>query len=257
MVSDHEMTVLTDLAQRLPLETIEIYYQMLLRGIELARRSSQPHFVLEMVLLRMANAPYALQMPELLKTVRKIAEKKAWNIPGIQISSEGQVSHSVVGTKAESITEEKKANRTIDSVPAEWAQFLAWLSSHDPVLHVQVSKSTVRVGNKPNELILSVIPIYGESLKKGLSHDRLVAALQNFFGLSLAALTIEEDAQLAKNNRQSHDQTDIKKAEREAMNHPVVREILELFNGSIVDVRLNAYSQSCDACDNGDSDYEM
>lgn len=258
MMSDHEMAVLSDLAQKLPVETIEIYYQILLRGVELAKRSSQPHFVLEMILLRMANAPYALQMPDLIKTVKKIAERKIPDFPGKQFLSKEHVNLRVIEPEPEIAPEldRGKSAITLDSIPANWEQFLSWLSSHDPVLHVQVSKSAVRPGDKANELILSVMPIYGESLRKGPSHDRLIDSLENFFGISNIILTVEEDAQLARNDRETQRQIDPKKIEREVMSHPLVREILELFNGSIVDVRMNAYSESCDVCDTDDSDYE-
>ncbi|MCX7822851.1 MAG: DNA polymerase III subunit gamma/tau [Syntrophobacterales bacterium] len=245
-VSDYERSFLEKLANKISTETLEIYYQILLRAIELAKRSSQPHFVLEMSLLKMANAPNVFYMPDLLRETKELIGKSKL------VSREVTTPYDPVKyqvSEGQNTSSDMVIPNTVEDIVTNWDGFLKWVSSHDPVLYTQISKSTVRVGPKTNELILSVIPIYGENLRKGPSHDRLVLTLKSFFGIKDLIVTIEDDEELAKRIKKNQNSHDLNRIKQEALSHPLVREILELFNGSIVDVRPSAYLQNSDELD--------
>lgn len=249
-MSDYDFSLLENLSKKLSNETLELYYQILIRGIELAKKSSQPHFVLEMSLLRMASVPDIISMPDLLQALKEIMDKSRQVRKDVAIFPKLSQAQK---TALQDVPKESSIGKTANDVISQWNEFLSWLASHDSVLHVQVAKSTVRYGDRPNEIVLSVIPVYGESLRKGPSHDRLMAALNRFFRIKDLNITVEDSEDLAKSVKQNQNRIDVKQLEKEMRAHPVVREILEMFNGSIVDIRANAYSQNYD----GDEiDYE-
>jgi len=242
-ISEHEFEILADLAKKLVPEMLDIYYQILIRGIELARRSSQPHFVLEMTLLKMAGAPNALFMPDIIKSVRELAGIKAGQIPIEIPAHQEQVAQKIEPIKFQP-DEKLPTPRSIDDIVAEWRQFLNWLSSYDQVLHVKLANSIVQKGQKDKELIISVMPVYGEVLKTEASQEQIKNSLRSFFGSSELTLNIKEDDSISQNTKQTQNNSEIKRMRREIETHPLIMEILELFNGSIVDVRVDAYSEN-------------
>lgn len=239
-MSDYEFSFLENLGKRLSIETVEVYYQILIRAMELAKRSSQPHFVLEMTLLRMANVPSLLEMPALLRAAKEIMNRPGGILKEVPVDRSGCNTSMMEYREVSALP---KTHKTVDDIVKEWSNFLKWLSSEDPILHVQIAGSVVRQGYKANEVVLSVIPVYGENLRKGPSRERLMTALEGFFKIRDLIITVEDNEELAISIKQNNNHTDIKRVEKEMFNHPLVREILELFNGSIVDVRMNAYSQ--------------
>jgi DNA polymerase-3 subunit gamma/tau len=242
-IPEHEFEILADLAKKLVPEMLDIYYQILIRGIELARRSSQPHFVLEMTLLKMASAPNALFMPDIIKSVRELAGIKAGQIPIEIPAHQEQVAQKIEPIKFQP-DEKLPTPRSIDDIVAEWRQFLNWLSSYDQVLHVKLANSIVQKGQKDKELIISVMPVYGEVLKTEASQEQIKNSLRSFFGSSELTLNIKEDDSISQNTKQTQNNSEIKRMRREIETHPLIMEILELFNGSIVDVRVDAYSEN-------------
>ena len=242
-IPEHEFEILADLAKKLVPEMLDIYYQILIRGIELARRSSQPHFVLEMTLLKMAGAPNALFMPDIIKSVRELAGIKAGQIPIEIPAHQEQVAQKIEPIKFQP-DEKLPTPRSIDDIVAEWRQFLNWLSSYDQVLHVKLANSIVQKGQKDKELIISVMPVYGEVLKTEASQEQIKNSLRSFFGSSELTLNIKEDDSISQNTKQTQNNSEIKRMRREIETHPLIMEILELFNGSIVDVRVDAYSEN-------------
>jgi len=242
-ISEHEFEILADLAKKLVPEMLDIYYQILIRVIELARRSSQPHFVLEMTLLKMAGAPNALFMPDIIKSVRELAGIKAGQIPIEIPAHQEQVAQKIEPIKFQP-DEKLPTPRSIDDIVAEWRQFLNWLSSYDQVLHVKLANSIVQKGQKDKELIISVMPVYGEVLKTEASQEQIKNSLRSFFGSSELTLNIKEDDSISQNTKQTQNNSEIKRMRREIETHPLIMEILELFNGSIVDVRVDAYSEN-------------
>jgi len=242
-ISEHEFEILADLAKKLVPEMLDIYYQILIRGIELARRSSQPHFVLEMTLLKMAGAPNALFMPDIIKSVRELAGIKAGQIPIEIPAHQEQVAQKIEPIKFQP-DEKLPTLRSIDDIVAEWRQFLNWLSSYDQVLHVKLANSIVQKGQKDKELIISVMPVYGEVLKTEASQEQIKNSLRSFFGTSKLTLNIKEDDSISQNTKQTQKNSETNRMRREIETHPLVMEVLELFNGSIVDVRVDAYSEN-------------
>ena len=242
-ISEHEFEILADLAKKLVPEMLDIYYQILIRGIELARRSSQPHFVLEMTLLKMAGAPNALFMPDIIKSVRELAGIKAGQIPIEIPAHQEQVAQKIEPIKFQP-DEKLPTLRSIDDIVAEWRQFLNWLSSYDQVLHVKLANSIAQKGQKDKELIISVMPVYGEVLKTEASQEQIKNSLRSFFGTSKLTLNIKEDDSISQNTKQTQKNSETNRMRREIETHPLVMEVLELFNGSIVDVRVDAYSEN-------------
>jgi DNA polymerase-3 subunit gamma/tau len=242
-ISEHEFEILADLAKKLVPEMLDIYYQILIRGIELARRSSQPHFVLEMTLLKMASAPNALFMPDIIKSVRELAGIKAGQIPIEIPAHQEQVAQKIEPIKFQP-DEKLPTPRSIDDIVAEWRQFLNWLSSYDQVLHVKLANSIAQKGQKDKELIISVMPVYGEVLKTEASQEQIKNSLRSFFGTSELTLNIKEDDSISQNTKQTQKNSETNRMRREIETHPLVMEVLELFNGSIVDVRVDAYSEN-------------
>jgi len=243
-ISEHEFEILADLAKKLVPEMLDIYYQILIRGIELARRSSQPHFVLEMTLLKMASAPNALFMPDIIKSVRALAEgKRELQVP-IEISAHQEQVAQKIETLKFQPDETLPTPRSIDDIVAEWRQFLNWLSSYDQVLHAKLANSIAQKGQKDKELIVSVMPVYGEVLKTETSQEQIKKALLKFFGTSELTLNIKEDSNISQNTKQTQKNSETNRMRREIETHPLVMEVLELFNGSIVDVRVDAYSEN-------------
>jgi len=243
-ISEHEFEILSELAKKITPEILDIYYQILIRGIELARRSSQPHFVLEMTLLKMASAPNALFMPDMIKSVRELVEGKVGKTHAESHNHQEQPTRKIESVRLQ-VDERSHAPRSVDDIVAEWQQFLNWLSSYDQVLHAKLGSSVAKRGQNNKEITISVIPVYGEVLKTETSQQQIKNALLSFFGTSELTLIIEEDDSISQNLKKSQNNSETKRLEREIMSHPIVMEIVELFNGSNVEgVRLNAYSEN-------------
>ncbi len=90
---EEEREVLKALAAKTTLESLHIYFQMLLRGEEEIRRSSMPKIVLEMLLLRMCGLPKLQSIDSLLEKVFAIEQ----NLGSGQGGSDCMISESRPG----------------------------------------------------------------------------------------------------------------------------------------------------------------
>ncbi|MEM2056866.1 MAG: DNA polymerase III subunit gamma/tau [Thermoproteota archaeon] len=202
--SEHNLLFLKDLGKKSS-KTLELYYQILVHGIELAKKSPQPYFVLEMTLLKLAEVPDVVMMPDLLSELKKTAN--SYVVP-------------------------PDSFKTPSNITSRWDEFLDRLASQDPILHAQLVKSSIRYDRESNKIAVSVLPVYAEILRKDSTRRRLTTAIEQFFGVKTPDIVIEDGENIVQNQGKEL------RLEEKIENNPVIREILEIFNGSIIGVRL-------------------
>ncbi len=213
-LTEEEFNFLKNYADKVSIETIEFYYQVLLRSIELARRSSQPYFVLEMAVVKMANAPHVFSIPELSEKLDKL----------IRLHKEGS---------SEVKDQEVFAKGDFNFICSNWQKFLDWLASNEPSLYHQISTSKVEKNERG--LTIYILPIYENLLKE--TKDRLRPFIERFFRIKLDELRIETDRTLSAKNGGGSARLDFSNSKHELLNHPVVKDLIEMFDGKVVDVR--------------------
>ncbi|SFM79919.1 DNA polymerase III subunit gamma/tau [Thermodesulforhabdus norvegica] len=232
-VTSDEMTpILQKWTDRTSLQTVQIYYELLIRAMDQIRRSSQPHLVLEAALLRLAQVPHFVMLPEIIKNLET-------RRPGAEKPQPGafREKHPALAESAES--ESKKVLDIRPESPSgnpekDWHKFVSWAAKQDPLLETQLKGSYVDT-SKETIWTIHVLSAYAEVLKR--KENNILELLSRFFSSPPEKILLEahDGNNRADNGKGSFN--DKKEIERRALNHPAVKEVLEIFGGRIVAVR--------------------
>lgn len=224
---DSELRFLEGLANDVSEEDLHMLFDMILKGAAEIPRSSEPKLVLEMVLLRMSQAPLIVQLSNLLKSPTHAVP------PGIS---------SAVANQTAPLKVHKSDPMGVN--PQErWLDFVQKLRSSDALFAAKI-ESLLFLGEK-NKVLDLAIPQKMGFLKDQIADKNVQQKLQGFIeqsfgtGYSFQIQTANDEstgtsAQAMVQNKQ--------KAKDEEMatkvaNHPVIKSATSAFKGQIKSIK--------------------
>ncbi len=226
-----DLEELRNIASRTNPETLKMYYEIILKAAEQTKRSSDPYFVIEAMLLKLASVPQLIAIPDILQHLQG-----SHSSARSTVAERNSLNRSVDGYRKQSFTTIGSASKTGDVI-AQWRDFLNWLNTKEPLIKAQLDKSKpVKVSSE--EYHIQVIPFYKEILNQPDKIELLKGLIKEFFNLSSVSIKIEADEQLNSqkklHNSGEHSQEDMQQV---VYQHPVVKDALEILGGRIVEIR--------------------
>lgn len=253
-VADDEKEELDRLGQTKSIETIYIYFQLLLQGWEELRRSSQPRLTLEMILMR------ASLLKDIVP-VEKILEKISMLASGIKenespLSAQGQtmgyqpgsdpgysgmpskVSHSA-RAGLESCRQEGKEPEApfVSGSPEDTEGLLGFVKSKSlPLASILQQCQGLTVKNDTLVIVFANHSL-SDLLTDSFYNTRLREICREYYQRDIKIDILSESA--AAPGRETAEETGRERTAREEIvRHPLVQEALSIFGGHIEEIKI-------------------
>jgi len=246
-IPSHEIDLMIDQVKEVPATFLNQLFELLFREEIAILNSTQPRLAIEMVFIKMFQIKPALPIDVLIEKLdnlrkdiyeAKANSRDAENKPVFQDDGESSqtTSGEVAGT-AESI--EPFPAPTLDlheNIDSTWAKLLSIFLEKYPSLAANLKNSSIKsLDHKRLEIEVNGNDFNINMVKRQKNRDIIKKVCSDFFGKDIKVI-------IASKRIQKQDNQDKKgKADRlkqEALSHPLVTDALEIFNGTIVDVKI-------------------
>ena len=258
---DSEIDFLKKLASHLSEEDIHLLFDMALKGAEDVPRAQEPRLVLEMLLLRMAQAPRIVDLQTLLRNTpshsledRPPSQLERPNLSTSQASvptssnlKAKNIPHTVpIDTVPMALQPEPALKSLPTSLEDKWSQLVEKIKSVNSLIAAKLEHSYAK--SLENDLLVIAIPAKMKFLHQQVTEADFQKKLNNYiktFWGKTYALEIQLEGNAEKKTqlltpKALAEQKEInKKLEtlKEIENHPLVRQAQALFKTQIQEVK--------------------
>jgi DNA polymerase-3 subunit gamma/tau len=246
-IPSHEIDLMIDQVKDVPATFLNQLFELLFREEIAILNSTQPRLAIEMVFIKMFQIKPALPIDVLIEKLdnlrkdiyeAKANSRDAENKPVFQDDGESSqtTSGEVAGT-AESIEPFPAPPLDLhENIDSTWAKLLSIFLEKYPSLAANLKNSSIKsLDHKRLEIEVNGNDFNINMVKRQKNRDIIKKVCSDFFGKDIKVI-------IASKRIQKQDNQDKKgKADRlkqEALSHPLVTDALEIFNGTIVDVKI-------------------
>ena len=246
-IPSHEIDLMIDQVKEVPATFLNQLFELLFREEISILNSTQPRLAIEMVFIKMFQIKPALPIDVLIEKLdnlrkdiyeAKANSRDAENKPVFQDDGESSqtTSGEVAGT-AESIEPFPAPPLDLyENIDSTWVKLLSIFSEKYPSLAANLKYSSIKsLDHKRLEIEVNGNDFNINMVMKHKNRDIIKKVCSDFFGKDIKVI-------IAAKRIQKQDNQDKKsKADRlkqEALSHPLVTDALEIFNGTIVDVKI-------------------
>jgi len=246
-IPSHEIDLMIDQVKEVPATFLNQLFELLFREEIAILNSTQPRLAIEMVFIKMFQIKPALPIDVLIEKLdnlrkdiyeAKANSRDAENKPVFQDDGESSqtTSGEVAGT-AESIEPFPALPLDLyENIDSTWAKLLSIFLEKYPSLAANLKNSSIKsLDHKRLEIEVNGNDFNINMVKRQKNRDIIKKVCSDFFGKDIKVI-------IASKRIQKQDNQDKKgKADRlkqEALSHPLVTDALEIFNGTIVDVKI-------------------
>ncbi len=246
-IPSHEIDLMIDQVKEVPATFLNQLFELLFREEISILNSTQPRLAVEMVFIKMFQIKPALPIDVLIEKLdnlrkdiyeAKANSRDAENKPLFQDDGESsQTTSGEVAGIAESI--EPFPATPLDpyeNIDSTWVKLLSIFSEKYPSLAANLKNSSIKsLDHKRLEIEVNGNDFNINMVMRHKNRDIIKKVCSDFFGKDIKVI-------IAAKRIQKQDNQDKKsKADRlkqEALSHPLVTDALEIFNGTIVDVKI-------------------
>ncbi len=243
----HEISLILDQVKDVSAAFLNQIFDLLFKEEPAIRFSQHPKLVLEMLFIKIFQIKPEMSIDlliEKLDNLRKgIFETEGENTPAVAaLPISPSCNERVFNTERQNIPavgEKKPALTTFD--PDEnpgrtWKRILEIISEEHPSLAANLANSTLK---KPDDRSLE-IEVNGSSfnitmVKRNKNMAIMEKVCKDFFGEDINVII---NAKESRNNENQQEKSRIDRLKHEALNHPLVADAIEIFNGEVVDVKI-------------------
>jgi len=237
-IPDHEIVDLKKLAQGTSKDTMQRILDILMAEEDDIRRSMEPRVNLEYAVVRMAYLEPLIPVDEIISRMEslemRLGKSERENIPARQQTRTGQ----------EAVVTENNHSR-VDEITDSgdlWRDLKSFVKERNPPLSSKIGSGEFL--SYENDCLKIGFPkdyVFLEDIKSAPQMNLLTQMAAEFLGKSITIdiKLLEEDARNS-NNTASNTASTTNNIKNEALRHPLVQKIMDVFRGAeIVDVRVN------------------
>ncbi|MBN2468075.1 MAG: DNA polymerase III subunit gamma/tau [Deltaproteobacteria bacterium] len=256
-LQEEEIAELVQQVQNIGLEKLQSLLTVLIESERYLYQAPLPRIVLEAVMVRLATAPSAASLKEILAKLISLQERLAPPIPGAVVSPSPPPSlenaripeptEQAAETPAPSLYEE---NRAVADTRVEedsaldhlWQECVQYIRTKKPLLgslldHTKLIKKengVVDIAFEGNSLFL-------ESLQEPQKKADVTRFCGEFFGETVRVIVQDHTKHAVNpggNQTEPTKEQKIAQLKKEAREHPLVKEALSLFGGGIAEIKV-------------------
>ena len=225
-LTDLEKDFLNNIAQKTTTENLHLLFDMCLKGLEDLAKSFNPHITLEMILLRMGEAPRVEEV---------LAAEAVFPPVQVKTSTDKTPPQTLDSKKHLSSGKEKPSNFGKDLSSAVWPEFIQFTSKKHPKT-TAVIRSFSLCRFSCDEVVLGY-PAAAEFLKSQSQNKafqiRLKEYLFEFFGRNITLKFIPADKTSSREESAAQQQSRQIKNIQKAASHPLAKKVSHLFQAQV------------------------
>ena len=237
-VPAHETTLMKRQVEAVSLESINQVFAALFKGETGIRLSAQPKLALEALLIKLAQSKHLLSFDEIvhkLDGLTKRLEDRCGRYE--QREAPARPKQEVLGVSpGTELSSEGRAPS--DDLGETWQQLLSIFHQHCQSLVPCLEKAMLsKVAENFLEIRVRGNSFYTARLRDKKSTAAIQKVCNQFFGRKMTIKITEAGDKTSENNHpRESDRT--RRLKKEALNHPMVADTLDIFQGKVVDVKL-------------------
>ena len=259
----HEIDLMTDQVKNIS----EIYLNQILNILfneeETIRFSAQPKIALEMAFIKMFHIKPALSIDELIDKLDTL-RKEASPVEGIELfetqagfgsgkikidpptepqeNSQGKQEKLSDSTdrqqdiKRTTSPESATISNSSDDLDSTWNQLYEIISKKHPSLAANLAKCTLKsITDQSLEIEVNGNVFNAQMVQRKKNITILKKICKEFFSKNMKIIITEKiDSKNSKNKKSRENQL-----KKKALSHPLITDAIEIFNGNVVDVKVN------------------
>ena len=247
---ESEIDLLRDQIRRHSAGALHQVFKMVYRDETLVRLAPEPRLAVEMVLMQICQIKPALPMDELIDHVEALRQAilqngsaggEAWM--SNSATQQARSSKAVPSTDGDVPSGEEDSSPPLTAMPgtpeerqAAWARILELIAKRLPALAASLQQSLlVNAGEGAFEIEINGNEFSINRIKRPESVEAIRSAIQAICGRSPEVVihgVLEDPA--AKREKKNHED----QLRQQALSHPMVSEVVELFQGKVMDVKV-------------------
>lgn len=224
-------------------------FDLLFREEAAVRFATQPRLALEMIFIKMLQTRPVLPIDDLIVKLdllrREFHAAGISGDPGLQIDSQDRKkkndqaddpSEGEVTGGSKTSEDFPEVSTTADDLAGTWEKCLERLGEQNPILAANLRRSKL---NKMRANELEVVAEGNGFNRSIIMRAKNVAVLKKvcreYFGQDVELnINVRDDADQQRSRKNKHS----KQIVQEALSHPLVADVIQIFNGKVVDVKL-------------------
>jgi len=236
-LSDAGISELREQSGKISAEEIQGLFKLLLQSEEEMQRSPFPKLILEMTILRMVQLRPSLPLDEIITKLRILEGRLLKE----NVQSTPVPGDAVVPEDIPSVTKESSSPPSSEEKEEVWRRFLEEVQRKKASLASMLEQATlltltaekIEIGINQDSFLWEKI---GEKESLAILKDTGQGILKRDVEIKISHYPSGTDGSVPRKTNNHKEQ--LKKAQEEAINNPVVKDILETFGGKIVDVKI-------------------
>jgi DNA polymerase-3 subunit gamma/tau len=251
-LSPKEIEELTNQILKVNLEKLQLILKSLIESEGYIYRAPLPRVILEAIILRLATIPPVASLKEILERLGNLQEKLANSglLSQAAVISPAPTSETKKQTFLQTATEEPPPSCSSEpdanargrdmSLEETWKELLTFIRTKKPPLAsflehgtlARLTSGSIEIGFPKNSFFL-------ERIQEQTKKQELIQICEEFFGakkkVTIHVVTTKDEEKKDANLSLAQKNEKIRK---EAKNHPLVKEALAIFEGSITEIKL-------------------
>ena len=245
-----EIQLLREQVQDLSAGALNQVFNMLYREDVLVRLSAQPRLAVEMVLMQICQIKPTLPMDELIESVEALRQTMIATGGGLAVSvatADAPEKTGASGAKPEGYAASRQdsgpPHNTPMAIPSDekeretaWARIVDMLGTDLPALAANLQQSSlVAADERIIEIEVNGNEFSINRVRRRESIQAIGRMVQELFGRPLEIVVHGKSADPAVRQKKKVHEDQLK---QQALSHPMVSEVIELFQGKVVDVKI-------------------
>ncbi|MBF0119116.1 MAG: DNA polymerase III subunit gamma/tau [Desulfobacterales bacterium] len=232
-IPSHEIDLMNEQIKNIPEIFLNQLFDILFSGETSVKYSSQPRIALEVLLIRMCQTKGALSVDLIIEKIDEL-RKLFMTSPKIEAPKQNI---EQIGIEVKKNTEQPIIEPIINikDTSVIWEKILEKIRNKYPFLSAYLKNSTLKnISDNDIEIEVNATIFNVNMLRREKTMDNLKEVCCDFFGkkIDIKLITnVVENAEIKKEKQND----EIKKS---ALNHPIVNDVLEIFSGNIVDIKI-------------------
>lgn len=176
---EDEINLLKDLIQNLNLPNLHMLFDMCLKSLTDVSRSQEPFLILEICLLRMAQAPQIKDLYQLMNSAEALPKSNSTELISPVISTKPIVKKVFSAPSLKISTNKLPSKET-------WYEFVQFLKKNEPILSAKIENLIFDQLSSENKIIkLEIPPVFGfliDQITQLETKKKLQGFIDSFFG---------------------------------------------------------------------------
>ena len=243
----HEIDLMLDQVKTVSLAFLNQIFDLLLMEETTIRQSSQPKLAVEMIFIRLLQIKPALPIDILIEKLDSLkkdiyeTQTNGHNTTAKPVTgsdrtdSQGSLS-GTTGTAESTAPFEAASFGINEDLDKTWQKLFITFSEKHPSLAANLKDSTLKkLTDRSLEIEIRGNGFSINMIRRAKNMDIIKKVCNDFFGKEMdVQITVKE----TPNNKSQQEKGLTDRLKKEALNHPLVDDAVEIFNGKVVDVKI-------------------